>query len=176
MYNPARRLADRENLPLAGNFVNAVCLWLVAVGTLFAQEVKPAPLPEAPGTSSQPSSSPARSNAVVFHRKVFWSLVAVDAASAVADTQISHAGLQTCPNYREGNSWLYGPRPSLGRYYATDVVIDGGGALLSYWLLHSRHKPIRVFGWLPLAVTLGSHGEGVVRWANAIGSDCGNSR
>ncbi len=153
-----------------------MCLSLLAAGRVCAQVAEPGQLPDAPGVSPQPSPPTARQDAVVFHKKVFWTLVGVDAASAVADAQISRAGLSMFPNRTEQNSWLYGRRPSLGRYYATDVVTDVGGAFLSYKLLHSRRQSLRVLGWaLPIALAV-SHADGAIRWAILIdGAPSGRS-
>jgi hypothetical protein len=125
-------------------------------------------LPDAPTALEQPrpTSTPPQS-AVVFHTKAFWTLVAVDAASAVADAQTSWHNEQKYSNSYEQNSWLYGRRPSLGRYYATFAVIDGGGALLSYHLLHSRHKLARCAGWALLGGLVAQHTEGWIYNASA---------
>ena len=168
MYNLARAVPKMGALRLIRRLLIAVCLSLLAAGRVCAQEAEPKQLPDAPGVSSQPSPPTARQDAVVFHKKVFWSLVAVDAASAVADAQLSRAGLRMFPTGHEQNSWLYGRRPSLGRYYATDVVTDGGSAFLSYKLLHSRRRAFRIVGWgLPVAAT-GGHADGAIRWAVLI--------
>lgn len=98
---------------------------------------------------------------VVFHKKLFWSLVAVDAASAVADAQTSWHNERTYPNSVEHNSWLFGKRPSLGRYYATFAGMDGGAAFMSYKLLHARRRPLRVVGWGLLPISVGNHLYGV---------------
>ena len=160
MYNPARIVPKLGALRLIKNFLIAVCLSLLAAGGVRAQEAEPKQLPDAPGVSSQPSPSAARPDSVVFHKKVFWTLVAVDAGSAIADNQISWHHEQIDPNWYEQNSWLYGRRPSLGRYYASDVLMDGGGAFLSYKLLHSRRKLLRTAGWVLLAGLVGQHTYG----------------
>jgi hypothetical protein len=144
---------------LIRNFLIAVCLSLLAASGVYAQEAEPRQLPDAPGVSSQPSPPTAHQDAVVFHKKVFWSLVSVDAASAVADAQTSWHNEHIYPNGHEVNSWLYGRKPSLGRYYATFVVMDGGGSFLSYKLLHSRGKLRRTAGWVLLAGLIGQHTE-----------------
>jgi hypothetical protein len=155
---------------LIRNFLIAACLSLLSAGRVCAQQAEPERLPEAPSVSSQPSPPTARQDAVVFHKKVFWTLVGVDAASAVADAQTSWSNLQNYPNTTEINSWLYGRRPSLGRYYATFAVMDGGSAFFSYRLLHSRRKSFRMAGWSLLAVAAGEHlyyvgvNEGPVRY------------
>jgi len=94
---------------------------------------------------------------VIFHRKIFWPLVAALAASAVVDAQTSYSNELQYPNGHENSSWLLGRKPSLGRYYATFALIDGGGTFLSFKLLHSRHKPSRVAGWGVLAALTGEH-------------------
>jgi hypothetical protein len=170
MYNLARIVPKMGALRLIRNFLIAACLSLLAAGSVCAQEAGPRQLPDAPGVSSQPSPPTARHDAVVFHKKVFWTLVGVDAASAVADAQTSSSNLQNYPNTTETNSWLYGRRPSLGRYYATFAVMDGGSAFLSYKLLHSRRKNFRRAGWGLLAFAAGEHlyyvgiNEGPVRY------------
>jgi hypothetical protein len=161
-------------------------LWLCLIAAAQAQEpihseqLPDAPVPARPELAAAPISSraqPVAQAAPVFHKKVFWTLVGVDAASAVADAQLSRAGLQMYPNTYEQNSWLYGRRPSLGWYYATDVLTDAGGTLLSYGLLHSRRKALRILGWaLPIALT-GTHADGAIRWAVVIeGGTLGQSR
>lgn len=148
----------RRNDGMTRNLLIAACLSLLAGGNMIAQDATPGKLPDAPGVSSQPSST-VRREVVVFHTRVFWSLVAVDAASAVADTQTSWHDEQMFPNGSEENSWLYGQRPSRTRYYATDAVMDGGGAFLSYKLLHSRRKFLHTVGWVLLAGLVGQHTE-----------------
>ena len=144
----------------------AACLLLLATGSMLAQEAKPAPLPDAPSLSAQSlepqaqSQRHARADAVVFHKKVFWVLVVVDAASTVADDQTSLQNEKIFPRGSEQNSWLLGRRPSAARYYATDAVIDGGGAFLSFKLLHSRRKLFRTAGWILLAGLVERHSEG----------------
>jgi len=142
---------------LIRNFLIAACLSLLSAGRVCAQEAEPGQLPDAPGVSSQPSPPTTRHDAVVFHKKIFWTLVGVDAASAVADAQTSWHNEQIDPNATELNSWLYGKRPSLARYYATDVVMDGGAAFLSYKLMHSRRKFLRTAGWGVIAFAAGQH-------------------
>jgi hypothetical protein len=146
---------------LIRNLLIGACLSLLAAGSVCAQVAEPGQLPDAPGVSSQPSPPRARHDAVVFHKKIFWLLVAVDAASAVADTQTSWHNEQIDPDATELNSWLFGKRPSLARYYATDVVMDGGADFLSYKLLHSRRRFLRVAGWGVLTFAAGQHLNGV---------------
>jgi hypothetical protein len=157
MYNPARIARKWGTVRLIRDFLIAACLSLLTTGGVCAQEAEPGQLPDAPSVSSQSSPPTAHQDAVVFHKKVFWSLVAVDAASAVADAQTSWHNEQTYPNGRELNSWLYGRKPSLGRYYGTFAVMDGGGLFLSYKLLHSRRKLLRTPGWALLAGLIGQH-------------------
>lgn len=155
--------------------IGGLCLGIAAA--MQAQQTDGAQLPDAPAAAPAPNTVPAEApKGVVFHKKLFWSLVAADAGSAIADTQISRSGLDMCPNYQEINSWLYGRRPSLGRYYATDAAIDGGAAFLSYKLLHSRRKSFRMLGWLPLAATSVTHADGAIRWAKVINNDCISTR
>lgn len=149
-----------EIFPLLRKLLIAVCSFLLAVGSMIAQEAAPEKLPDAPAVSTQTASPAPRQDAVVFHKKVFWSLVAADAASAVADAQTSWQNEQMYPTGHEQNSWLYGRNPSLGRYYATFAVIDGGGAFLSYKLLHARRESFRMVGWALLAGLIGQHSEG----------------
>ena len=159
---------EGEHLSLIRNFLIVAWLSLLAVNSVRAQEAGPRQLPDALGTSSRPSPPAVRHEAVVLHKKVYWALVGVDAASAVADAQISRAGLQMYPTIQEKNSWLYGRRPSLGRYYATDVVTDAGSAFLSYRLLHSRRRPLRILGLALPAAMAGMHADGAIRWAILI--------
>jgi len=157
-----------SNFP--GKVLLAACL---ALGTPdFAQSTQAVELPDAAGVTPAPSPSVRPHGDVRFRKKIFWTFVAVDAASAVSDTQISRAGLQICQRSSEANSWLYGQKPGLGRYYATDIVLDGGADLLSYKALHSHHKPLHLLGWLPLAVMAGSHATGAIQWAKAINDNC----
>jgi hypothetical protein len=130
------------------------------VGSAYPQETGRGQLPDAPGASTRPAPTAARQDAVAFHKKVFWTLVGVDAASSVADAQTSWHNEQMSPYLYEQNSWLYGRRPSLGRYYATDLVIDGGAAFLSYKLVHSRRRSLRVAGWILLAGAIAGHTQG----------------
>jgi hypothetical protein len=92
-------------------------------------------------------ASPSHPNNVDFPKKVYWPLVAACGTAAVFDAQMSHGYLTRHPDQIESGSWLLGRRPSLGRYYATFAIMDGGVAVISYKLLHSRHKPLRVIGW-----------------------------
>jgi len=108
-----------------------------------------------------PLSPPPRPEPVVFHKKIFWSFVVADAASAIADAQTSWSWLQAHPTGVEHDSWLLGRRPGLARYYATFAVVDGGSAILSYKFLHSHGKPLRVVGWGLLALVGGNHLYGV---------------
>jgi len=155
---------------LIRNFLIVACLSLLAAGSVCAQVAEPGQLPDAPGVSSQLPPPTAHQDVVVFHKKVFWSLVGVDAASAVADAQTSWHNEQIYPNTTEMNSWLYDRRPSLGRYYATFAVMDGGSAFLSYKLLHSRRNSFRMVGWGLLAAAAADHlycvrvNEGPVRY------------
>jgi hypothetical protein len=185
---PEWQVSEGESLQLICSRVSlwsvrlliAACLYLSTVSFVYSQERHRDQLPDAPvafaapSPSSQPSQAPMQQDEVVFQKKVFWSLVAVDAGSAIADAQISRTGLRTCPNYREQNSWLYGLRPTLGRYYATNAVMDSGSAFLAYKLLHSHYRIVRMLGWLPLAVTTGGHADGAIRWAGVIGNRCGS--
>jgi hypothetical protein len=157
------------------------CLCLSVVLTVHAQEPDSRQLPDAPvpastATTTLTSAHPNPQAVPVFHKKIFWTLVGVDAAALVSDAQISRTGLEMCPNYAEINSWLYGRRPSLGRYYAMDLATDGGAAFLSYKLLHSRRKYPRLLGWLPLVATSGTHADGAIRWAKVIGNNCNPAR
>ena len=136
----------------------ACLICLTAASAVHAQNAG-TELPDAPVPNPPPL---ARQDAAVFHGKIFWPLVAALAASAVADAQTSHNDELQYPNGSEYNSWLYGRRPSLGRYYATFAVMDGGGSFLSYKLLHSRHKPLRVAGWGVIAALIGSHAAGAI--------------
>lgn len=68
-------------------------------------------------------------NTVVFHRKIFWPLVAACGTAVVLDAQMSHNYETSHPNSLDSSAWLVGRRPSLGRYYATFIVLDGGVAL-----------------------------------------------
>jgi len=135
------------------------CLFIGAVRPAIGQEATMDRLPDAPVASAQPSPAP-RGDGVVLHKKVFWTLVAVDAGSAVADAQTSDHIRNLYPNSSEQNAWLYGRRPGLPRFYATDAVIDGGFAFLSYKLLHSQRKYSRSLGWVLLAVVIGGHTDG----------------
>lgn len=135
------------------------CLGIAAA--MQAQQTDGAQLPDAPAAAPAPNTVPAEApKGIVFHKKLFWSLVAVDAASAVADTQTSLHNENLYPNSYEQNSWLYGKRPSPARYYLTDLAMDGGIALISYEFLHSRRKTLRVTGWALLGAVLVAHTEG----------------
>jgi hypothetical protein len=137
-------------------------LCLCARGGVYAQQSQ-SQLPDAPAPAVQPVATPGRQQSVVvFHKKVFWTLVAVDAGSAIADAQTSWHNEQTYPNGSEQHSWLYGRKPTLERYYATFAVMDGGAVFLSYKLLRSRHKFLRLAGWAPLAGVLAAHTDGWV--------------
>jgi hypothetical protein len=140
-------------------------LCLVADPGALAQTGDAAQLQEAPSLSSQPLPSTRRVPAVPFHKEIFWTLVAFDAASAVTDGQTSRHNEQTYPEAREENSWLYGQRPSLGRYYGMFALIDGGGSFLSYKMLHSRHKILRTAGWIVMAELIGQH---TVAWIGNV--------
>ena len=113
-------------------------------------------LPNAParqGASASPSStagemaSASQRETAIFPKKVFWPTVAALGTSAAFDAQMSRTYLVDHPNAHEAQSWLLGKRPSLGRYYATFAVMDGAAAVISYKLLHSHRKPVRVIGW-----------------------------
>jgi hypothetical protein len=138
----------------------SLVLWTCAAGGAYGQQSE-ARLPEAPSVTAQPVATPTRQKGeVVFHRKVFWSLVAIDAGSAIADVQTSWTNEETYPGGSEQNSWLYGRKPGLGRYYVTAALMDGGAVFLSYKLLHSRHRLLRLAGWSPLAGVLAAHTDG----------------
>lgn len=145
-------------------------LFCVSVaGALQGQKADGAQLPDAPSAAEQPRATPASPRtAVVFHKKAFWTLVAVDAASAVADAQTSWHIENLYPNSREQNSWLYGKRPGLARYYLTDLAVDGGSVLLSYKLLHARRRALRVMGWAVLGAVTAAHTEGWIHNTNQL--------
>ena len=115
--------------------------------------------PDAPTPSFQVTP---QQNSVAFHAKVFWPMVGALAGSIIADAQTSYNGEQRFPKGYELNSWLYGLRPSLARYYLTDVAIDGAGVFISYKLLHSRRKFFRVAGWTLLAGQTAGHTTGAI--------------
>ena len=113
-------------------------------------------LPDAPSnnpidrpvtTTSIATTPSTEAKPVVFQKRAYWSLVAACGTAAIFDAQMSHADLVNHPDHIEAGSWLLGRRPSLGRYYAMFALLDGGTALVSYKLLHSRHKPVRIVGW-----------------------------
>lgn len=134
-------------------------LCLGSAGAMQGQQADEARLPDAPA-AVEATTPPTPQKGVVFHKKLFWTLVGVDAASAAADVQTSWHNEQEYPNGYELNSWLYGRRPSLARYYATDAAIDGGGAFLGYKLLHSRRRLFRMAGWALLVGLVGQHTAG----------------
>lgn len=136
------------------------CLFLVAVLPASAQGDDKTPLPDAPVVSSRPSPPAGGPEIVVFPQKVFWSLVAVDAASAVADAQSSWNNLQQNPNLHENISWLLGRRPGLARYYLTFSAIDGASGFISFRLLHSQRKILRITGWGLLGGMIALHTDG----------------
>jgi hypothetical protein len=133
-------------------------LCLVASGVARAQGDEKRPLPDIPVPSTQPP--PPAAETMIFHRKVFWSLVAVDAASAVADAQTSWDNLQQNPNLHENLSWLLGRRPGLARYYLTFAAIDGASGFISFRLLHSQRKTLRIAGWGLLGGMIALHTDG----------------
>jgi hypothetical protein len=102
-----------------------------------------------PAAASAPASqvTPNRRTSVVFPARVYWPLVAACGTAAIFDAQMSHSFLVSHPDTTENGSWLLGQRPSLGRYYAMFAVLDGGVAVISYKLVHSRRKPVRIVGW-----------------------------
>jgi hypothetical protein len=154
------RYAMKTRLFLAG------CLYLwIAVVAHAQQSPQSEQLPDGHMPAScQPAPAPVSTPtqrveqpAPVFHKKIFWALAGADAASAVADAQTSWHNEKMYPNSVEQNSWLYGRRPSLARYYGTFAAIDGGNALLSYRFLHSRHKAVRLLGWGELSFAVPNH-------------------
>jgi len=128
-------------------------------------------LPNAPTKTTAPVDGPDLSrdvnhhSPVVFPRKIFWPLVAACGTAAVVDAQTSHAYIVSHPNATETGAWLLGRRPSLGRYYVTFAVMDGGAAIISYKLLHSRRKPLRVIGWSLLGGLTAIHAEDDIEMA-----------
>jgi hypothetical protein len=130
--------------------VKAILAFLLTMFSLTAARAQD--LPDAPSNnprtttpvSSTRSSEP---KPVVFNKQAYWSLVAACGTAAIFDAQMSHADLVNHPNHIEAGSWLLGSRPSLGRYYAMFALLDGGTAAISYKLLHSRRKPVRIIGW-----------------------------
>jgi len=140
--------------------VMVACLFLVAILPASAQSGDSTPLPDAPVASSRPSPPAASPKIVVFPQKVFWSLVAADAASAVADTQTSWNNLQQNPNLHENLSWLLGRRPGLARYYLTFAAVDGASGFISFRLLHSQRKVLRITGWGLLGGMIALHTDG----------------
>lgn len=74
-------------------------------------------------------------------------MVGTLAASSIADVKTSYDAEQRFPNGTEFNDWLYGRRPSLARYSATNMAVDGTIVFVSYKLLHSGHKWVRGVGW-----------------------------
>ena len=147
MFPPIRRL------------LRACLLCLTAASAVHAQNAG-TELPDAPVPNPAPV---VRQDTVIFHNRIFWPLVAAVASSAIADAQTSYSNELRYPNGHENSSWLLGRKPSLGRYYATFAVIDGSATFLSYKLLHSRHKPLRVVGWGVLFVLTGDHLYGAIR-------------
>jgi hypothetical protein len=151
-------------------FVLSVWLWMwLAVGAQAQEPARSEQLPDAPAPNAAPSklivrqdnpgAPPERTNQVVFHKNIYWTLVVVDAGSAVADAQTGWNIEQSTNGYEE-NSWLYGRKPSLARYYLTDLATDGGSAVLSYVFLHSRHRWLRVAGWCLPAGAIAGHTDG----------------
>lgn len=135
-----------------------VALFLLTVA--HAQNLPDAPTKADGGApASLSTTTPATNprNPVVFHSQIFWPLVAACGTAAVFDAQMSRAYLVTHPTARERQSWLLGPRPGLGRYYLAFSVMDGGVAIVSYKLLHSRRKALRVIGWSMLGGLLYIH-------------------
>jgi hypothetical protein len=106
------------------------------------------PVATTPSTAAHP---------VVFNKRAYWSLVAACGTAAILDAQMSHADLVRHPTHFEAGSWLLGRRPSLGRYYAMFALLDGGTAVISYKLQHSRHKPLRIVGWSILGYLTAVH-------------------
>ena len=149
-------------------------LSLAVVAVRAQKDAAVARLPDAPQpVAALAATVAAAPNAVVFHKKLFWSLVGVQAAAVVADAQISELGLQMCPHLIEKQSaWLYGRRPSLARYYATDAFIDGGAALLGYRMVRSRRKFVKAFGWTLVAGSISAHTEGAITSLHALNSNC----
>lgn len=131
-----------------------VLTFLVAILCLTAARADD--LPDAPSnnpierpvttTPTAPKPSRVRSP-VVFNKRAYWSLVAACGTAAVFDAQMSHTDLVNHPDHTENGSWLLGRRPSLSRYYAMFALMDGGTAVISYKLLHSRRRPLRIVGW-----------------------------
>jgi len=143
------------------------CLGIAAA--MQAQKRDGAQLPDAPAAAHGLSTVPAEApKGVVFHKKLFWSLVTADAGSAIADAQTSRHNEDLYPNSYEQNSWLYGKRPSLARYYVTDLAVDGGSALISYELLHSHRRGLRTTGWSLLGAVLVAHTEGWIYNVNQL--------
>jgi hypothetical protein len=146
VFSPIRRL------------IVACLLCLVAASMVRAQNTGSEP-PDIPMPNPPPR---VRHDAVIFHDRIFWPLAAALAASAIADAQTSYSNELRYPTGHERNSWLLGRKPSLGRYYATFAVMDGGGSFVSYKLLHSHHKPLRAVGWGMLAALTGNHAGGAI--------------
>lgn len=115
------------------------------------------PYPQAANLPFAPEQKPA-----VFRNKIFWPLVGAYAASAIADAQTSYKNEQKFPKGTEQNDWLYGRRPSLARYYLTNAAIDGAATFISYKVLHSRRKSLRVAGWGLLAEGTASHASAAI--------------
>jgi hypothetical protein len=126
--------------------------WYVVA--LRGQDGADTPRPNAPVANV---GRTAQQDAVAFHKKIFWAMVGVYGASMIADIQTSYSVEQRFPTGTEFNDWLYGRRPSLARYYATDLAIDSACIFLSYKLLHSRRKWFRGIGWTLLAGQTASH-------------------
>ena len=121
----------------------AVILLLLA-GSAYA-----AKLPEAP-SSSKPKTP-----------KLFWVATGIYAGAIVADGQttmriINNGGVESW------NSWLYGMRPTHARFYTTSTAMDGMQIALSYKLIRSRRKWMRVAGWALLAGGIEEHVRGAI--------------
>lgn len=128
----------------------ALIAFFCLAAAVQAQNSLPAPAKTdgAPAPLTAVVPPPSTHSRGMFRPNIFWPLVAACGSAAVVDGKMSRTYLDTHPMSEEIDSaWLVGRRPSLGRYYATFVVLDGGGALISYKLLHSRRKAFRVVGW-----------------------------
>ncbi len=125
--------------------------WLIVFFSLatpcLAQEPPDAPSKVGASRETPIRPSPQLTNPVLFRKNFFWPLVAACGTAAIFDAQMSHSHSVKYPNSTETSSWLLGQRPSLGRYYATFAVMDGGTAFASYKLLRSHRKTVRVIGW-----------------------------
>jgi len=115
-----------------------------------------------PTRSSDVAVPPNRRTGVVFPKKVYWPLVAACGTAAIFDAQMSYSYEVSHPTSSDSGAWLVGKRPSLGRYYATFAVLDGGTVLISYKLLHSRRKAVRIIGWGLLGGVTAIHTNDVV--------------